>query len=113
MLDYEYYLDVFGQHTAQIYTQICLCFPATATTPHEDIVSTLNNGLHRLAMAFPWTTGNVSKNYQGVFTITARGSTSPRVVVKDLLSTTAMRSMRQSDYPISSLDEELLCPVRT
>jgi len=112
MQDYEYHLDVFGQHTAQIYTQICLCFPFSATSHHEDIIITLNDGLHRLATALPWTFGKVIKDNEGVFTVQMR-KTRPQIVVKDLSPSIAMRSLRQSDFPITSLDEDLLCPVRT
>lgn len=114
-------LDILGQQPfLKIYTQICFCFPMAEDVSHSAIINTLTNGLERLTASFLWIAGQVvnegaSEDSTGVFKIKPLERI-PRLVVKDLRSDSSMPTMdalRQAEFPMSMLDEELICPCRT
>ncbi|EYE97743.1 putative trichothecene 3-O-acetyltransferase [Aspergillus ruber CBS 135680] len=114
-------LDVLGQQPfLKIYTQICLCFSMPDNDSDSTIIHTLTNGLERLTASFPWIAGQVvnegaSEDNTGIFKIKPLENI-PRLVIKDLrndLSIPTMDSLRQAKFPMSMLDEEIICPCRT
>lgn len=114
-------LDILGQQPfLKIYTQICLCFSMPDNASDSAIINTLTNGLERLTASFPWIAGQVvnegtSEDNTGVFKIKPLEKI-PRLVVKDLRndpSIPTMNGLRQAEFPMSMLDEEIICPCRT
>lgn len=114
-------LDILGQQPfLRIYTQISFCFPVSDPSAYPTFISTLEKGLDRLAESFPWVAGQVvnegaGEGNSGVFKITALDKT-PRLVVKDLRddpSAPTMKGLRDSGFPMSMLDEDVICPRRT
>ncbi|ODM16069.1 hypothetical protein SI65_08503 [Aspergillus cristatus] len=114
-------LDILGQQPfLKIYTQICLCFSMPDNASDSAIINTLTNGLERLTASFPWIAGQVinegaSEDNTGVFKIKPLEKI-PLLVVKDLRndpSIPTMDGLRQAEFPMSMLDEEIICPCRT
>lgn len=114
-------LDILGQQPfLKIYTQICLCFSMPDNASDSAIINTLTNGLERLTASFPWVAGQVinegaSEDNTGVLKIKPLEKI-PRLVVKDLRndpSIPTMDGLRQAEFPMSMLDEEIICPCRT
>lgn len=114
-------LDILGQQPfLKIYTQICLCFSMPDNASDSAIINTLTNGLERLTASFPWIAGQVvnegaSEDNTGVFKIKSLEKI-PRLLVKDLRndpSVPTMDGLRQAEFPMSMLDEEIICPCRT
>ncbi|KAF7559184.1 hypothetical protein G7046_g4979 [Stylonectria norvegica] len=119
--DFNVSLDFLSQQPGiQIYTQICFCFPVADPSAHPSIVETLTNGLERLAISFPWVAGQVvsegaEEGNTGRFSIKALDKI-PRLVVKDLRddpSAPTLEELRQAEYPISMLNEDIIAPRRT
>ena len=102
----ELELDVLGQQPGllQIYTQISLCFSVPDASLHEEIINTLAKGLERLSDSFPWIAGQVDrKGYQ----ITPLDK-SPALIVKDLRNEMTIKRLRDAEFPMKMLEEELL-----
>lgn len=107
----ELELDVLGQQPGllQIYTQISLCFSVPDASLHEEIINTLAKGLERLSDSFPWIAGQVDrKGYQ----ITPLDK-SPALIVKDLRNEMTIKRLRDAEFPMKMLEEELIAPRRT
>ncbi|KAK8219634.1 hypothetical protein M8818_000608 [Zalaria obscura] len=117
-MDYE--LDVLGQQLMRIYTQITLCFPIHDDTLYEATIATLETGLERLSKSFPWVAGQVvnegaGRGDTGTFKIKYLART-PELVVKDLRNDPSLPStdeLREANFPMSVLDESIVCPVGT
>ncbi|KAF9213963.1 hypothetical protein BGZ59_004574 [Podila verticillata] len=114
-------VDALGQQPGlDLYTQITLCYPVTDASSYVTIVSTLNDGLERLAAKVPWAAGEVvvegaSEGNSGMAIIKPMEEL-PRVVVKDLRndpSALSMQTLRDAEFPMSLLDENMLCPRNT
>ena len=121
MRDQSADLDIFGQQPSlNIYTQICFCFRVADPSINPKIIEILTFGLERLSASFPWLKGEVvneapSDNDSGIFKIQTSEKVS-QLVVKDLTSdpsTPSMDAMRQSNFPFSMLDEDIIAPRRT
>ena len=119
--DLDVCLDIFGQQPfLKIYTQICLCFSMADDASPSAIVDTLTNGLERLAASFPWVAGQVvnegaNERDSGVSSIKPLERI-PRLSVKDLRQDPLMPTMdafRQANFPMSMLDEDVICPCKT
>ncbi|OAA64713.1 Chloramphenicol acetyltransferase-like domain protein [Niveomyces insectorum RCEF 264] len=123
-------IGVLGQQPGmQIYTQITYCYavPDGNSRRRAHIVSTLQNGLARLAAAFPWLAGRVAyvEDDAAAAAAAAEGSgryrfrplaATPRLVVKDLATVApalTMDALRQADFPFRLLDEAVVAPRRT
>lgn len=114
-------LDTLGQmpFLYKLYTQICNIYPVTDPASHDDIVSTLRTGLDRLGESFPWLTGQII--HEGALernTNVYKFAHLDRIplVVKDLrhdASAPTMSAMRQSDFPFSLLNENVIAPCAT
>lgn len=114
-------LDVLGQQPGmyKLYTQLCCVFPVADASSHDAVVSTLRNGLDRLADSFPWLAGEVinegsSEGNTGVYRI--KPSDKIPLVIKDLrddASAPTMEGLRQASYPCSMLDENSFAPGLT
>ncbi|KAJ6087110.1 hypothetical protein N7467_006024 [Penicillium canescens] len=95
----------------KLYTQICLIYSVPDTSSHGNIITTLTNGLDRLAKGFPWLTGQVfnegaGDGNAGVFKITPLDKI--QLVVKDLQhdpSAPTIDGLRQAKYPFTMLDK--------
>lgn len=113
-------LEILGQQPIPIYTQICLCYSVANASSHPAVVETLRNGLKRLSASFPWVTGQVvnegaCEGKAGIFKIKPLEDT-PRLVVRDLRDDPSIPSMdvlQRATFPISMLDEAVLCPRKT
>jgi hypothetical protein len=111
----ETFLDVIGQMSG-LYklSQICLIYSVPDTSSHDDITTTLTNGLDRLAKGFPWLTGQVliegaADDNTGVFKITPLDKI--QLVVKDLQhdpSAPTIDGLRQAEYQFTMLDENIM-----
>jgi hypothetical protein len=118
--DLNLVLDIFGQRLVTIFTQISFCFPADDAYSSQEIITTLTQGLQRLAKNFPWVAGQVvcegaTEGSTGCFKIKALDPT-PRLALKDLRNEPSMPSMddlRQADFPMSALDENIIAPRKT
>jgi hypothetical protein len=114
-------LDVLGQTPGlyKLYTQICLIYSIPNISSHDDIITTLTNGLDRLAKGFPWLSGQVvnegsGDGNTGVFKITPLDKI--QLVVKDLQddpSAPTITDLRQAKYPFTMLDENMIAPCTT
>ncbi|EXJ87127.1 hypothetical protein A1O3_04085 [Capronia epimyces CBS 606.96] len=112
-------LDVFGEQPGlyNLYTQICLCFPVQDSSSHSDIIATLTSSLVRLSASFPWIAGQVVNEGgpTGTYKIVPFEQI-PRLVIKDLQADPAipsMDAMRRAGFPMSMLDENIICPRNT
>ena len=114
-------LDILGQQPfLKIYTQICLCYSMPDDASDSATINTLTNGLERLTADFPWIAGQVvnegaNEDNTGVFRIQPLEKI-PRLVMKDLrddLSIPSMDGLKQAEFPMSMLDEDIICPCRT
>lgn len=114
-------VDALGQQPSlNLYTQLTLCYPVADASSYATIVSTLNDGLEQLAAKVPWAAGEVvvegaSEGNSGM-TIIKPMEELPRVVVKDLRndpSAPSMQTLRDAEFPMSLLDENMLCPRNT
>jgi trichothecene 3-O-acetyltransferase len=119
--DLDITLDIFGQQRLiQIYTQISLCFAVTDDSTYPAIVHTLSVGLGRLTRYFPWLAGQIvnedtAPGDSGVFKIKPFEKL-PRLVVKDLRDDSSMPSMevlRQTNFPATYLNENVIAPQNT
>jgi hypothetical protein len=96
-----------------------LIYSVPDTSSHDDIITTLSNGLDRLAKGFPWLTGQVfnegaGDGNTGVFKITPLDKI--QLVVKDLQddpSAPTIDGLRQAKYPFTMLDENIIAPCTT
>lgn len=112
----DYYLDVLGQQPLllKLYTQICFCYSVHDPSLHSKVIDTLTTGLERLSASFPWVAGQVVKE-DGVFKIKPFERI-PRLVVKDLRddpSVPTMDDLRNANFPMSMLDENIIAPRNT
>lgn len=119
--DRDVCLDIFGQQPfLKIYTQICLCFPMADDASPSAIVDILTNGLERFTASFPWVAGQVvnegsNERNSGVSSIKPLERI-PRLIVKDFRQDPTMLTMhnfRQAKFPMSMLDEDIICPCQT
>ncbi|PYI01165.1 hypothetical protein BO78DRAFT_328278 [Aspergillus sclerotiicarbonarius CBS 121057] len=114
-------LDILGQQPSlhKLYTQICSVYSLPDPSVHGHIVSTLRNGLDRLAESFPWLAGHVINegSREGVTgTYRIAPSDSIPLVVQDLRqvpSAPTMNSLRKAQFPMTMLDENLVAPCMT
>ncbi|KAJ6026907.1 hypothetical protein N7460_011724 [Penicillium canescens] len=103
----------------KLYAQICLIYSVPDTSSHDNIITTLTNGLDRLAEGFPWLTGQVFNDgawdgNTGVFKITPLDKI--QLVVKDLqhdASAPTIDDLRQAKYPFTMLNENIIAPSTT
>jgi hypothetical protein len=112
----DYYLDVLGQQPLllKLYTQICFCYAVPDPFLHSKVIDTLITGLERLSASFPWVAGQVVKEDR-VFRIKPFERI-PRLVVKDLgddPSIPTIDDFRNSNFPMSMLDENIIAPRNT
>ncbi|KAG0348956.1 hypothetical protein BG005_011235 [Podila minutissima] len=114
-------VDILGQQPGlNIYTQLTLCYPVTDASLYPTVINTLNDGLEQLAAKVPWAAGEVvvegaSEGNSGMATINPMEEL-PRVVVNDLrndASAPSMQTLSDADFPMSMLDENMLCPRNT
>ncbi|KAJ5998587.1 hypothetical protein N7451_006397 [Penicillium sp. IBT 35674x] len=114
-------LDVLGQQPDfyKLYTQICSIYPVSNPSTNDTIVRALRDGLDRLAKAFPWLAGEVinegsSDGNTGVYRIVP-SETIP-LIFKDLRqdpSAPTMKTLRESNFPMSMLEEKVIAPCLT
>ena len=58
----EVVLDILGQQSLEIFTQICFCYSMGEDGESKDeILETLRKGLERLTEGFPWVAGASGK----------------------------------------------------
>ena len=81
-------LDIFGQQTLPIYTQICFGFPVSDSQSYSHIVKTLEEALDKLYAHFPCLSGRVinegaTADNSGAFKIQTRVGKS-RLLVEHL-----------------------------
>jgi hypothetical protein len=115
-------LSIFEQspRLRDVYTQLCFCYPVADGASLTAIVETLTSGLERLTASFPWLAGQVinegaSKGNTGVFKISPFGRI-PHLVVKNLMNddlAPTMDALRESNFPFSMLEENVICPRMT
>lgn len=114
--DLSEYQDVLGQLIkVKLYTPICFCFPLEHASSQSRIVDTLNQGLERLSVSFPWLAGQVigediAEGATGLFKIVPLDKTS-RLIVKDLThdaTVPSMDALRKANFPFSMLDGTVL-----
>lgn len=115
------FIDVIGQMPGlyKLYTQICLIYSVPDTSSHVNTITTLTNGLDRLAKGFPWLTGQVfnegaGDGNTGVSKITPLDKI--QLVVKDLQhdpSALTIDGLRQAKDPFTMLDENDIAPCTT
>jgi hypothetical protein len=113
-------LDVLGQQVLPIYTQICFCFPVVDPSSYPLLIETLEAGLEKLFLAFPWLEGCVinegaTSGNTGVFMIKTSGKKN-RLIVKDMRndpSFPAMGVLQRTGFPIGTLDESVVAPRKT
>ncbi|KAF2725166.1 hypothetical protein K431DRAFT_281132 [Polychaeton citri CBS 116435] len=117
----DFYLDILGQQPLlRIYTQISLCYSVQDGLAHSRVVDTLTNGLERLSSSFPWVAGqvhgeNISNGNTGIFKIKPLERVAG-LIVKDYRndhSVPSYESLKQSGFPMSMLDENLIAPRNT
>ncbi|KAG5663584.1 hypothetical protein KAF25_001520 [Fusarium avenaceum] len=115
------HLDIFGQQPFfTINTQICFCFCLTHTSSQTSIIQTLNEGLERLYAGFPWLACEVinegsGEDNTGIYKFKALAEP-PRIILKDLshdASIPHMGTLRQANFPIRMLDENIIAPRKT
>lgn len=119
--DLSEHQDLLGQLIrVNLYTPICLCFPMQdASSKSQIIVDTLNQGLERLRVSFPWLAGQIIR--EGVVEgntgrskiIPLNNKTIP-LIVKDLghdAGVPSMDALRNAKFPFSMLDGEVLAPL--
>ncbi|KAG0331403.1 hypothetical protein BG004_001684 [Podila humilis] len=116
-------VDILGQQVSlNIYTQLTLCYPVKDESALPAILSTLNAGLDRLVTVVPWAGGQVvvegaTKNNSGMSVIRPLDyNEMPKVIVKDLRndpSAPTMQTLKDAEFPMSMLDENMLCPRNT
>lgn len=119
--DFPEHQDILGQLIrVNLYTPICLCFPMQdAFSKSQIIVDTLNQGLERLGVSFPWLAGQVIREgvvegNTGRSKIIPSDSKTIPLIVKDLGHDTAvppMHALRNAKFPFSMLDGEVLAPL--
>ncbi|KAL8766368.1 MAG: hypothetical protein Q9209_006838 [Squamulea sp. 1 TL-2023] len=105
----------------KLYTQICLCFPLPSTTSGASIRKTLTEGFDRLHAIFPWLAGEVinepsGEGSSGTFKIIRSTKDIQRLLFKDLTdnpSTPTMSFLRESRFPMGSLDESDIAPRKS
>jgi trichothecene 3-O-acetyltransferase len=114
-------LSILGQQPGlyKLYTQLCFCFPLADTSSDAAIIDTLTKGLERLRASFPWLAGQVvneatAEGKPSVFKIRPL-SNAPQLVVKDLRDdrSITMATLRRAQFPISMLNEDVICPRKT
>ena len=122
VLDQDQCLNVLEQQKSlnNLYTQICICFPLPDASSHATIVDTLTSGLERLSASFPWVAGQIiNESDDGGKSEVSRMKPLdkiPLLVVKDLRddpSMPSMDAMRQAEFPMSMLDENIIAPRNT
>ena len=74
----DFILDILGQQTLPIYTQICFGFPVTDAQSYSRIIKTLEAALEGLYTQFPWLAGCVindeaTESSTGVFKVRIHG----------------------------------------
>lgn len=105
-------IDVLGHQAGLrgLYTQICLCYSLSDTASHSTTIEALTKGLERLTASFPWVAGQVVSHKIKPF------EKIPRLIVKDLredLAAPTMEALQEADFPMSILDESVVCPRNT
>ncbi|KAJ6024292.1 Transferase [Penicillium herquei] len=114
-------LDILGQQPAmhKLYTQICSIYAVPDSSNHDTIINTLRNGLDKMTESLPWLAGEVinegaSEGDTGVYKI-IRAERIPLIVKNHQQDTSAptMKALRESNFPISMLDEKTIAPCLT
>lgn len=111
-------LDVFGQNPrlSRLYTQLCFCFELPEspeqTNRQAEVVEFLQDGLGRLAKAFPWTAGKVV-NTRGVYEIVPHRETPELQVVDARKNLPFFREYQAAHYPFRFLDEAAIASKST
>ncbi|GJJ74583.1 trichothecene 3-O-acetyltransferase [Entomortierella parvispora] len=112
-------VDALGQQPSfNLYIQVTLCYHV-----HDDsangigsVVAALNDGLKRLATLVPWTAGEVLVEGNPPLLIIKPTAEIPTVVVKDLRNDKTAplwQTLENSEFPMSLMDENMLCPRNT
>lgn len=118
----EVVLDILGQQSLEIFTQICFCYSMGEDGESKDeILETLRKGLERLTEGFPWVAGQVvnEKREMGDATCVFKIKTLeriPRLIVKDVSdqgSIPSMEELRRASFPMRMLDESFVAPRST
>ena len=99
----------------KLYTPLCLCFPLSDTSSQTQIIQTLTQGLEQLSTSFPWLAAQViNDEKRGHLKMAPWGKVAP-LIVKDFTSDISMPSMddlRNSNFPSSLLDGEILTNLK-
>ena len=119
----DFPLDILGQQERinRLYTQITLCFLLSGDFPdpkeqHNEICTILEQGLARLAVAFPWIAGRVKREPDG-FKIRPPEAESParvNLIYKEgshVFQT--WEEFQRDSFPFSMLDEDRVAPCKT
>ncbi|KAJ5714859.1 Transferase [Penicillium malachiteum] len=114
-------LDILGQQPGmhKLYTQICSIYAVPDSSNFDTIINTLRNGLDELTESIPWLAGEVinegaSERNTGVYKI-IRTERIPLIVKDHQQDTSAptMNALRESNFPISMLHENIIAPCLT
>ncbi|KAG2168377.1 hypothetical protein VTO58DRAFT_108295 [Aureobasidium pullulans] len=106
-------LDVFGQNSrlSRLYTQLCFCFELPEnpeqTNKQAEVVEFLQDGLERLAKAFPWTAGKVV-NTREFYEIVPHRGTPELQVVDARKKLPCFREYQTAHYPFRFLGETVV-----
>ena len=110
-------VDALGQQPSlNLYTQLTLCYPMHDDSSYGIIVAALNDGLKRLATQVPWTSGEVVVEGSPAMSVIKPVTEVPTVVVKDLRNdptAPSMQTLEHAEFPMSFMDENMLCPRNT
>jgi hypothetical protein len=121
--DIDECLDITGQASClDMHIQLCLCYslPESRSSASASAIQSLTNGLQALTRSFPWVAGAVvyedpTKTHTGRRKIKSLGI-SPALVIKDLRDDPTgltMEALREAEFPIRLLKEEVIAPIAT
>lgn len=117
-------LDVLGQQSGmhKLYTQLSFIYEMPDPKARNTMIDTLEKGLNKLSLALPWLAGeviqeDVSEESTGTFKVKFNRSTGKiPLVVKNLIddpSAPTMKALKESNFPMSMLDENVIAPCLT
>ena len=109
-------LEIFGQtEAAAVTTPFIFVYPLPDPTALPTILASLEQGLQRLAEAFPWTAGKIVRDANsGLYQIQSQDSR-PSVILTDHRGKSGVPTFQQlesADFPIALLDEEFFSAIR-
>lgn len=112
-------LEIFGQQDSTGFqTPFLFCYALPDSVDFNSVEQKLQDGLYKLAAAFPWVAGNIinenrTESDSGIFKIRTSRAT-PSLVIKDHrddASVASLLAMEESGFPISFLDEGMFSPL--